>query len=324
MLALAPPAIFCAGYLFMHFISRWVGWTTNEQIMAGVRDNFDRRASKFRLLVGFTQIMSRIGVTFRITFPPIVMDFMAWLNIFEFVNVFSFAFIPNCLYSLNYYDTLLGSVAGPSFVLLITFVGYKLTRRRWVYEIFLVLSFTSYPSFCDCLFRFFDCEEYADGQVYLVIDPSIKCDDPVYLAYSWPVAVLALIIPFGIIFIYYTELHANRQELCPHVPCPEKIPEELLKEVHRSVLELSVSRARMRQTSRASKAKQHRWSKVHIAMKMGALHEHHDNSTNKKSTKVKRAQAQRKVSNFFTNVLKHEDKLGVTRAELTEVRVCFD
>ena len=39
--------------------------------------------------------------------------------------------------------------------------------QRWMYEVFLLISFMSYPSFCDSLFLFFDCKLYEDGETYL-------------------------------------------------------------------------------------------------------------------------------------------------------------
>jgi hypothetical protein len=162
-------------------------------------------------------------VTFRLTYPPIVNKFLQWLVIFEFLNIFHFAFIPNCLYTMDYYDQLAGKVLGPSFVLLVCYFGFKLTKQRWMYEIFLVLSFVCYPSFCDSLFLFFDCKRYEDGENYLVMHPDIKCTDSKWLWYRYPVAVMGFILPFGIIVLYFMELVGNRQALWPKAFTPEEV-----------------------------------------------------------------------------------------------------
>ena len=167
MLLLLPPALIVGGALVIRCLARHAGWKTRSEVLHGLRENFERRASKFRILVGFTQVVSRITVTFRLTFPPIVAEWLRWLNVFEFLNVFHFAFIPNCLYSLDYYDQLLCEVLGPAFVLVVALVGFEVTKQRWMYELFLLLSFVCYPAFCDSLFLFFDCKLYEDGETYL-------------------------------------------------------------------------------------------------------------------------------------------------------------
>ena len=52
----------------------------------------------------------------------------------------------------------MGRVFGPAITLFLAYLGYKKMRRQWLYELFLVLSFVCYPSFCDSLFGFFDCK----------------------------------------------------------------------------------------------------------------------------------------------------------------------
>jgi hypothetical protein len=165
-----------------------------------------------------------------------VNEFLKWLDVFEFFNIFQFAFIPNCLYTMDYYDQLAGKVLGPTFVLLVCYFGFKLGNQRWMYEIFLVLSFVCYPSFCDSLFLFFDCKEYEDGENYLVMYPEIKCDDPKYESYRYPVAVMGFVLPFGIIALYFMELVGNRRRLCPQVLTPDEVTGDELEGIPRTVI----------------------------------------------------------------------------------------
>eukprot|EP00935_MAST-01C_sp_MAST-1C-sp1_P000904 g904.t1 len=208
-------------------------------VLHGLRENFERRASKFRILVGFTQVLSRVPVTFRLTFPPIVTDFLHWLDVFEFLNIFHFAFTPNCLHSLDYYDRLMARVLGPAITLALAYIGHQLTRQQWMYEVFLLLSFVCYPAFCDSLFRFFDCREYEDGERYLVIDPSVRCTDEKYIAYVPVVTMFSIVLPFGIIAIYFYELISNRQLLRPRVYLPSALTEEELAKIPRATLRLT-------------------------------------------------------------------------------------
>jgi hypothetical protein len=231
-----PLGTVAGGFVFVKVLAHFAEWKTNAKIMRGLQDNFDRRSSKIRILIAFTQVVSRFAVTFRLAFPPIVNKFLQWLDIFEFFNIFQFAFIPNCLYTMDYYDQLAGKVLGPTFVLLVCYFGFKFGKQRWMYEIFLVLSFVCYPSFCDSLVLFFDCKEYEDGENYLVMYPDIKCTDSKWLSYRYPVAVMGVLLPFGIIALYFMELVGNRRKLCPQVSTPDEFTDDELKRIPRAII----------------------------------------------------------------------------------------
>jgi hypothetical protein len=203
-----PLVIITSAWLFI----RWMGWKHNE-VLGILRDIFERRASKFRILIGFTQIVSRITVTFRLSFPRVVVDLLRLLNVFEFLNIFKFVFIPNCLYSMGYYDQLICEVLVPAIILVLAMAGYRISGKAWMYELFLLLSFVCYPAFCESLYGFFDCQEYEDGQEYLVINPSVKCTDDKYLTYKPFVGIMAFVIPFGIVVVYFIELYRHRNTL---------------------------------------------------------------------------------------------------------------
>jgi hypothetical protein len=243
-LLIGLPLVAIAGILvFVKLLAHFAQWKTNEEIMSGLQDNFDRRSSKIRILFDFTQVVSRMAVTFRLTFLPIVNEFLEWLDVFEFFNIFQFAFIPNCLYTMDYYDQLAGKVLGPTFVLLVCYFGFKIGKQRWMYEVFLVLSFVCYPSFCDSLFLFFDCKLYEDGENYLVMYPEIKCTDSKWLSYRYPVAVMGFVLPFGIIALYFMELVGNKRALWPKVSTPEEVTDDELKRIPRAVIAAAAAAA---------------------------------------------------------------------------------
>jgi hypothetical protein len=231
-----PLAIVSGVLISVKVLAHCAGWKTKAEIMNGLQDNFDRRSAKIRILIAFTQVASRFAVTFRLTFPPIVNKFLQWLDVFEFFNIFQFAFIPNCLYTMGYYDQLAGKVLGPAFVLFVCYFGFKFSKQRWMYEIFLVLSFVCYPSFCDSLFLYFDCKTYEDGESYLVMYPEIKCTDSKWLSYRYPVAVMGFVLPFGIIALYFMELLGNRRALCPQVSTPDEVTDDDLKSIPRAAI----------------------------------------------------------------------------------------
>jgi hypothetical protein len=280
MFVVVPLVVITSAWLFI----RWLGWK-NDEVLGIVRDNFERRASKIRILIGFTQVVSRIKVTFRLTFPPVVMDFLRWLNVFEFLNIFKFVFIPNCLYSMDYYDQLICEVLGPAVVLVLAFVGYRTYNRQWMYEIFLILSFVCFPAFCESLFRFFDCQEYEDGEIYLVVNPSVKCTDDKYLAFYYQVVCFAIVIPFGVIAVYAIELYRNRHFLRPNVQRPEALTGDDLQNISRQLV---------------------------LAQ--------HKSPTDASKQGLQRSQSIRALRTFAKTILKRRgDDLGIDPAQLLEV-----
>jgi hypothetical protein len=280
-------AIVAGGLAFVKVLAHFAGWKTKAEIMQGLRDNFDLRSAKIRILIAFTQVVSRLQVTFHLTYPPIVNDFLTRLDIFEFFNIFHFAFIPSCLYTLDYYDQLAGKVLGPTFVLFVCCFGGKIGKQRWMYEIFLILSFVCYPSFCDgsLSMAFFDCEMYEDGELYLVTYPAIKCTDSKYLSYRYPVAVMGFVLPFGIIALYFVELVGNRRALCPQVSTPEAVSDIELKRIPRAVITIA-------------------------AAGDGPLQ--HDHASGRKPSKAVSAT----LGEFAKTVLTRNKELGITKEEL--------
>jgi hypothetical protein len=130
-LLIGLPLVILAGiFILVKKLVHFAGWKTKADIMHDLQENFDRRSSKIRILIAFTQVVSRMAVTFRLTYPPIVNEFLKWLDVFEIFNIFKFVFIPNCLYTMDYYEQLAGKVLGPTFVLLVCHLGFKLGKQR--------------------------------------------------------------------------------------------------------------------------------------------------------------------------------------------------
>ena len=90
-LLIGLPLVILAGiFILVKKLVHLAGWKTKADIMHGLQENFDRRSSKIRILIAFTQVVSRMAVTFRLTYPPIVNEFLKWLDVFEIFNIFKF------------------------------------------------------------------------------------------------------------------------------------------------------------------------------------------------------------------------------------------
>jgi uncharacterized membrane protein YczE len=247
-------------------MARCIGWASHDDLKRRMRANFEKRAAKFRILVGFCQVASRVADCFTLSFPPQVLVFLESLVVFEFVDIFRFLVVPNCLFKISYYSRIMLVVCLPLGVALLAyaFSGYmwckpkdkskfkiavakssfvtrvravRDSKSRWLFEVALLLAFTCLPSFCQTLYTYFDCKLYEDGKTYLVVDPSIECHDDTYKVvmgvFAAPLAVLA---PLLIIGFYVLELWRWRGKLLPPVSRPEDLYEHTLAAIPSNAL----------------------------------------------------------------------------------------
>jgi hypothetical protein len=163
LLVLVPVCVCCLWRCAIRPILCMLMGCNPTELSRRLRDNYHARAIKFRILVNFTQVVSRIPVTYRLKFPPNVIAFLSALDFFELLNVFHFIFVPNCFYHLDYYQQLMSQVLLPTAVLIISFAGFRIGKCQWAHEVFLLLSYVAYPALCDSLFRFFDCKVTQSG-----------------------------------------------------------------------------------------------------------------------------------------------------------------
>jgi hypothetical protein len=81
----------------------------------------------------------------------------------------------------------------------------------------LLFSLTVYTSMYTSLFQYFDCRAYEDGDLYLVVEPSIKCTDSSYLEKLWVISTLCVIVSVGFPLVYYLLLRSQRDRINPVV-----------------------------------------------------------------------------------------------------------
>jgi hypothetical protein len=82
-------------------------------------------------------------------------------------------------------------------------------------DFFLLFTYTVYTGISDTCFMYFDCTEFEDGETYLMADPSIKCTDSYYQDSVWYVALMGVLLPFGIPCYYSYALYCNRGVVNP-------------------------------------------------------------------------------------------------------------
>jgi hypothetical protein len=198
-----------------------------EAVIDSVHRAFHKRVIKFRILIGLTQVLSRLTVTYRMTFPPIFTRFLSILELAEFVDPFTLLAGLRCLWAPDYYLTLMCKILGPLTILVLLYLIFKLGNSQPAYDIFLLFLYVAFPSFCNNLFRYFDCREYEDNALYLVIEPTVYCDDEQYTKLFWTfVMPLSIALPIGIPLWYYADLRSVLSDINDTSICePDDIPD---------------------------------------------------------------------------------------------------
>jgi hypothetical protein len=184
----------------------------------------NERNMPFKIFVGFIQVASTIPDNFRLLYPPLVIDFFAFMRYLNVFDVFTFTANFSCVLSYNYYFMLLLRNIGPLavlglLVLIMLFGMLHLSRsaKALLLNSALLFSLTVYTSMYTSLFQYFDCRAYEDGQLYLVVEPSIKCTDSSYLGTLWIVSVLCVIVTVGFPLAYYLLLRSQQESINPVV-----------------------------------------------------------------------------------------------------------
>ena len=127
------------------------------------------------------------------------------------------------------------------------------------------------------------------GTLCTVIYPGVKCTDEKYQMYMYPVAAFGVLLPFGIVAIYFMELLGNRKALAPKIFRPEAVGDAELQRIPRQLLGL----------------REHRGGKATAGLP---------------GPSAKKRRPSRSITNslreFTKTIVTCEGEVGVTRAEL--------
>ena len=192
---------------------------------------------KLRILISFEQVLTQLGVSFSITYPPFYTQMLAAIDSINLsVGVLPFA----CLFpwaSSYYFDLLtktllpLGLVA--CFVLTSRVLKKKYANAEpegpdgekplglfmadicsdlWFFTLFLM-----YPSVCAAIFNYFVPMAFngegEDGARLLRVDLSIDTTSATYGAFLVYALVMLIVFPFGVPLLYALMLFRSREEL---------------------------------------------------------------------------------------------------------------
>lgn len=132
----------------------------------------------------------------------------------------------SCIFTTDFYDSLLLATVGPMLVLLVLFGTLFITRRRNARteaadsmfrstraSVGLFILFFVYSSVSYTIFQTFVCDDLDDGTSYLRADYSIVCSTARHAAYRAYAGAMVLVYPVGIPVFYGWWLARNRSDL---------------------------------------------------------------------------------------------------------------
>ena len=186
---------------------------------------------KVKILVAFFQIISSVGPALNIVFPPNFVTYTNYYSIFD-LNILSIPGV-NCLFSTNYYSSLVITTILPFIVFFLIAVSLRIvvmrakrlnsrrpyyTLRLSIHHTIMVAFILSYFVLVDVsvkIFQVFQCKRFDNGDFLLVADYSIRCDGSdrkTYLTYG---IIMMFIYPIGIPLTYAAILIYNRKKINP-------------------------------------------------------------------------------------------------------------
>jgi len=210
-----------------------------EEVQEGIKYVFDVLSStKSRILIAMYQVTAPIPFVYRIEFPAIYTDLLAY---FDFLNLsfLNLDMMPtSCIYALNWHTTFVAKTSGPLIlVLLLGILAVKYSREseraerpaasRSAHAIseacsstaFFVI-FLAYPTCSTLTFYAFQCEVLHDETSWLQQDLSIPCDMFTHPNGFWheyiiqPYAyVMILLYPIGTIVLFAVIMWTHRHTL---------------------------------------------------------------------------------------------------------------
>jgi hypothetical protein len=87
------------------------------ETVAAMQQAFEERSTIFKIAVGFVQVLTRLGETYRLRFPVQVTLFFNCMRFLEFLDVFSFSSNLQCAHRLNHLQKIVVTTAGSMVVL---------------------------------------------------------------------------------------------------------------------------------------------------------------------------------------------------------------
>lgn len=178
---------------------------------SGMQRNAPVLVPKAKTVISMAQIQLGLGPTFRITFPDIFVDFLAFFRVFNFID------LPfECLINFGFKTRLTAYFFLPGSLFLFTLCTAQLSSkavRSSLTGVAYFFLFLLYPSVTSIAFLTFVCSQYEDGSRFLGVDLSVDCDSPEYVELVLIAAAIIIVYAIGVPILYLYSVFTYRKPL---------------------------------------------------------------------------------------------------------------
>jgi hypothetical protein len=198
----------------------------NTERMEAFADKFQ---TKYKILITFTQILTKITTLYPIDLPNLFKSFWGKFNLLA-VDV---SVLPlNCVVDSNFHSRLVATTLFPIVFVCGIAVVWIIQRQRILSKggddlraslsmlssqsirLCVMFLFTVFPMVSTAIFQTFRYDERLnDGTAYLVADYSIQKNDPVHQGYIIYAALMAVLYCFGIPATSWVALNSKREQI---------------------------------------------------------------------------------------------------------------
>jgi len=201
-----------------------------KRMLAQIVRRISNLGVKLRILISLVQVITQLGVTFDVQYPPFFTDLLSYISLVNLsVGLLPFACVLEWVRMNNFYFELLTKTLMPlTFCLMLTGTAKVLRScdgprgklsgwsdacdNLWFFTLFLM-----YPSICSTIFQFFVIDVFdGDGEErveLLRVDRSIDTTTDLYYAFFIYDIFMLCLFPIGVPLYYASIFFRNRHEL---------------------------------------------------------------------------------------------------------------
>jgi hypothetical protein len=194
-----------------------------------VEDFIEKIQTKYKILVTFTQTLSKVTGFYPVNLPDMFIKFWATIQSVFAPLTFDIGLVPwQCVFEFNFHDRLVAMTLGPIVLVLGIIVTYGIQRLRYHFQgdandkvlhlqtrcvwIVVILLYTVFPSVSATIFQTFIYDERLDV-VYLKADYSIERDDDDHQWHVVYASVMGVVYCMGIPLASSIALYMKRGQI---------------------------------------------------------------------------------------------------------------
>jgi len=192
-----------------------------RDVQAKLQAKSESAAIKVRILIALVQMLSGIGITFAIQYPPIYQAALAWLSSIISLDLPK-AMPLGCIMETGFFTSLILRTALPLLVIVLLVSFAQLLQRCFRRSDLAALCssasffvlFLVYPSCSSAVFQALICDPLEEGGIAMLrVDYSITCWEGEHVSIMMYAFLMAVVYPLGTPLYFLALLYVNRAAL---------------------------------------------------------------------------------------------------------------